>query len=137
MELEKKLFFVYMAASALYQRRQKTVSFLCRHTRMHKKHILTKQWNYNNFAQILHSYVKHTDQALGCVFLVAHCNIIRASRRAAFSFLCHFLSNGGWAGAPHPHTESPLSVSAAMIEQVRLDMNHFQGYKLCTFNQKR
>ena len=43
-----------------------------------------------------------------------------------------------WADAPHPHTQPPpLSVSAAMVEQVRLDMNHFQGYKLCTFNQKR
>ena len=89
---QRKNYFLYiwLLQRALYQRRQKTVSFLCRHTCMHKKHILTKQWNYNNFAQILHSYVRQTDQALGCVFLVAYCNITRASRRAAFSQRCMY-----------------------------------------------
>ena len=60
MELEKKIFFVYMAASARVILKE-VDNRTFRHTCMHKKHILTKLWNYNNFAQILHSYVRQTD----------------------------------------------------------------------------
>ena len=37
---------------------------------MYKQFILTKQWNYNNFVQILYSYLRYTDRLLDEFFLL-------------------------------------------------------------------
>ena len=52
---------------------------ICRHICMYTQDKVTKQWNYNNIVQILYSYLRYTNRLCGCLFLVAHCNIIRAS----------------------------------------------------------
>ena len=41
-----------------------------RHTCMHKQLILTKQWNYNIFEQVLHSYLRCTDRLSDVLFLL-------------------------------------------------------------------
>ena len=43
---------------------------ILRHTCMYKQPILTKQWNYNNFVQILHSYLRYIDRLLDVIFLL-------------------------------------------------------------------
>ena len=37
---------------------------------MYKQFILTKQWNYNNFVQMLYSYLRYTDRLLDEFFLL-------------------------------------------------------------------
>ena len=41
-----------------------------RHTSMYKQPKLTKQWNYNNFVQILYTYLRYTDKLLDAFFLL-------------------------------------------------------------------
>ena len=41
-----------------------------RHTSMYKQPKLTKQWNYNNFVQILYTYLRYTDKLLDVFFLL-------------------------------------------------------------------
>ena len=41
-----------------------------RHTSMYKQPISTKQQNYNNFVQILYSYLRYTDRLLDMFFLL-------------------------------------------------------------------
>ena len=41
-----------------------------RHTCMHKQPILTKQWNFNIFVQVLPSYLRHTDRLSDVLFLL-------------------------------------------------------------------
>ena len=73
---ERKEYFLYiwmLHCIALYQRRQKivsldTIAFL--DTRMQKQSIQTKQWNYNIFVQVLHSYLRYTDRHLDVFFLL-------------------------------------------------------------------
>ena len=43
---------------------------ILRHTCIYKQPILTKWWNYNNFVQILYSYLKYTDTLLDVLFLL-------------------------------------------------------------------
>ena len=63
-----------MAASAHHAISNKggKIYGIFRYTCMYKQPILTKYWNYNSFVQILYSTLRY-------VFLVARCNIIRAS----------------------------------------------------------
>ena len=71
-----------------------------RHTGIYKQHKLTGHWNYNNFVQILYSYLRYTDRLCGCVFLVARCNIIRASwelrKNERLSYRKKYTEKFGW-----------------------------------------
>ena len=74
-----------MAASAYHVIPKEVENCVFRHncifrqTCMYKQPTLTKQWNYNNFTQLLHSYLRYTDRLLDVFFFVAPCNIIRTS----------------------------------------------------------
>ena len=75
MELEKRGFGVYMAASTHHVRSKEKENHIfghnCifSHTWMHKLTILSKQWNYNIFVQIFYSYFRYTDRLLDVFFL--------------------------------------------------------------------
>ena len=76
MEKEKRRFLVHMAASTYHvisKDVEKSVfryNPIFRHTCKYKQHILTKKWNYNNFGQILYSYLRYTDRLLDAFFLL-------------------------------------------------------------------
>ena len=81
---QRKEYFLYMAASVYHviskevENEKFIQNRIFKHTCLYKQLMLTKKWNYNIFVQILHSSITYTD--LGCVFLVARFNIIRASQ---------------------------------------------------------
>ena len=64
---------VYLAISKEVENH---VTRVFRHTCMYKQPKLTKQWNYNDFVQILYCCLRFT---IGSFFVVARCNIIRVS----------------------------------------------------------
>ena len=85
-----------MAASVYYFISEEVENYIFRHnwilkhTCMYKKPALTKYWNYNLFVQILYSHFRYTNRLfLGCVFFIARCNIIRASRETKTESLCY------------------------------------------------
>ena len=68
--------FVHVAASVYHVISKEVENHIFRHNRifrhtcMHKQLILTKQWNYNIFVEVLHSYLRYTDRLLDVVFLL-------------------------------------------------------------------
>ena len=65
-------------------------NWILKHTCMYKKPALTKYSNNNLFVQILYSHFRYTNRLfLGCVFFIARCNIIRASRETKTESLCY------------------------------------------------
>ena len=64
MQREKRRFLVYMATSAYHVISKGVENGVFRHTCMYKRPILTKYWNYNNFVEILCSYLRYTDRLL-------------------------------------------------------------------------
>ena len=65
-------------------------NWILKHTCMYKQPALAKCWNYNLFVQILYSHFRYTNRLfLGCVFFIARCNIIRASRETKTESLCY------------------------------------------------
>ena len=69
-------FFVYMAASAYHEISKEAENCVLRYncifrcTSIYTQPMLTKQWNYNNFLQILYSYLRYTDRLLDVLFLL-------------------------------------------------------------------
>ena len=76
MEWKKRRFLVWMAASAYHLISKDVENHLVRRnsifrdTSIYKQFILTKQWNYHNFVQILYSYLRYTVRLLGVFFLL-------------------------------------------------------------------
>ena len=73
---EKRRLFVDVTASAYHviskevENRILRPNLIFRHTCMYKQPILTKQWNYNIFVQILYSYLRYIDRLLDVFFLL-------------------------------------------------------------------
>ena len=74
MELEKRQFFVYMAALVYHavskEKENRIFGHNCifRHTCTHKQTILSNQSNYDIFVQILYSYLRYRDMFLDVFF---------------------------------------------------------------------
>ena len=66
---KKNIFRIYGCQSVSRRNRVFRQDRIFRHTCMYKQLILTMSWNYNNFAQILYSYLGYTDRFLD-VFLL-------------------------------------------------------------------
>ena len=66
---KKNIFRIYGCLSVSRRNRVFRQDRIFRHTCMYKQLILTMSWNYNNFAQILYSYLGYTDRFLD-VFLL-------------------------------------------------------------------
>ena len=66
---KKNIFRIYGCLSVSRRNRVFSQDRIFRHTCMYKQLILTMSWNYNNFAQILYSYLGYTDRFLD-VFLL-------------------------------------------------------------------
>ena len=83
---EGKRFFAYMAALAYYvistavENHTFKHNWIFRHFCIYKQPILTKEWNFNIFVQMLYSYFKYNGRLfLGYALFVACCNTIRNS----------------------------------------------------------
>ena len=82
-----KKFFAYTATLAYRVISTEVVNhifkhnWIFRHLCVYKQLTSTKQWNFNIFVQILHSYFRYTVRHfLGCALFVSRCNTIRTSR---------------------------------------------------------
>ena len=84
---EKRRLFVDMTASAYHviskevENRILRPNHIFRHTCMYKQPILTKQWNYNIFVQILYSYLRYIDRLLDVFFLLLAVTLSKFGRR--------------------------------------------------------
>ena len=73
---KRKNIFVCMAASAYHVISKEVENWvfrhncIFRHTCLYKQPILTKEWNYDNFVQILYSYLRYTNRLLDVFFLL-------------------------------------------------------------------
>ena len=74
--MREKNILINLAASAYYVTSKEVENRVFRHNRifrqtcMHKQPIFTKSWNFNNFVQILYSYLRGIDKLLDVFFFL-------------------------------------------------------------------